>query len=342
MPSVELSKSFGASNERSSQPLLSIVIPTRNRRELLKQTICSLFDQVQRFSRQVELIVVDNASTDGTREWAENELSNGATFRYVRYDNAVGIDDSFERSVACTHGRYVCIFGDDDLALPGFVARTIQICASPHQPGLIYFNHRIGDAELLDTSEICHMPASGPIEFSCTRAFIHKFIHWPSFISSIVFQRSVWNAGKPLARDEYYGYRFLSQIYFGLGERNCAYEPEPLLIQRRGIQSWKSDWPRYSLVNLPRLLFALDKRGVSLDALRRWQMRECTLIGVAQICLVAKAYGYVASDPFWKECMRYQTGSKRMIVWLVQRLVPQFVITPLYFRHSKYRGNKKS
>jgi glycosyltransferase involved in cell wall biosynthesis len=50
--------------------LISIIIPTLNRLEYLKKTLLSVKAQT---NKNYEIIVIDNASNDGTREWLETQ-----------------------------------------------------------------------------------------------------------------------------------------------------------------------------------------------------------------------------------------------------------------------------
>src|SRR5260370_32252346 len=52
----------------TSKPLLSIVIPVYNERRYIEE----LLRRVQADSREKEIIVVDDASKDGTREWLQD------------------------------------------------------------------------------------------------------------------------------------------------------------------------------------------------------------------------------------------------------------------------------
>jgi glycosyltransferase involved in cell wall biosynthesis len=93
--------------EDSSEPLVSVVITTRNRLPLLKEAVGSVMAQT--LSR-CEAVVVDDASTDGTAEWLlaqqterlraiilENNVERGAArnlgFRQSRASSVLFLDD---------------------------------------------------------------------------------------------------------------------------------------------------------------------------------------------------------------------------------------------------------
>ena len=92
-------------------PLVSVVIATYNRRELVRQSVKSVLAQS---FRGFEIIVIDDGSTDGTTEALQREFPG---VRVVRQDNA-------ERSAAFNHGtriargQYVAFLADDDLFEP--------------------------------------------------------------------------------------------------------------------------------------------------------------------------------------------------------------------------------
>ena len=76
-----------------SLPLLSISVPTYNRARCLERLLTILHEQSADDPR-VELIVSDNASTDGTQAVAEDFLRRGMNFRYVRNQVNVGGDEN--------------------------------------------------------------------------------------------------------------------------------------------------------------------------------------------------------------------------------------------------------
>ena len=54
--------------------LVSVVIPTYNRRPILHKCLLALENQkLPAFINNFEIVVVDDGSTDGTREWLQNE-----------------------------------------------------------------------------------------------------------------------------------------------------------------------------------------------------------------------------------------------------------------------------
>jgi glycosyltransferase involved in cell wall biosynthesis len=115
-------------------PLVSVVIPTHNREELVTRAIASVLEQT---CRDLECIVVDDASTDGT-EAAVN--GNGdARLRYLKNDTNKGAPASRNRGIREARGRYVALLDDDDEWLPEKLEKQLRLFDSAlGRVGLIY------------------------------------------------------------------------------------------------------------------------------------------------------------------------------------------------------------
>jgi abequosyltransferase len=121
---------------KSEKPLLTIAIPTYNRARYLKENLAVLFDQLVAEPR-VELIVSDNASPDETPEVVRNLVERGLQVRYLRNETNVGADANFLQCFELARGKYVWLVGDDDIILPGGIARTLALLAMEDY-GLVY------------------------------------------------------------------------------------------------------------------------------------------------------------------------------------------------------------
>ncbi|HAE40626.1 MAG TPA: hypothetical protein DCG57_18630, partial [Candidatus Riflebacteria bacterium] len=55
----------------NNDPLVSVVLPTYNRKDIIRRTISSVLQQT---FKNLELIIVDDGSTDETREYVESEF----------------------------------------------------------------------------------------------------------------------------------------------------------------------------------------------------------------------------------------------------------------------------
>ncbi len=100
----------------SSAPEVSILICTRNRADDLRQTLAAMAGLCVPEEMPAELVVVDNASTDDTRQVLEECRMPHMPVRYVRAD-APGKGHAYNAGLAASEGR-VLLFTDDDVRPP--------------------------------------------------------------------------------------------------------------------------------------------------------------------------------------------------------------------------------
>ena len=110
----------GPTIPRMAQPVVSVCIPTFNRRGYLTEAVESVL--AQSFG-DFELVISDNASTDDT---AEAVLSFGdPRIRYFRNDRNIGMPANWLNAVANAVGRYCVFLGDDDRWAPTLLERLV-------------------------------------------------------------------------------------------------------------------------------------------------------------------------------------------------------------------------
>jgi glycosyltransferase involved in cell wall biosynthesis len=100
---------------------ISVVIPTRDRRDLLRFAILSVLSQ-QRV--EIEVIVVDDASTDDTADMVSS-LADGR-LRVVRQTSPGGVSAARNRGLAEASGGWVAFLDDDDLWAPHKLALQLE------------------------------------------------------------------------------------------------------------------------------------------------------------------------------------------------------------------------
>ncbi|WP_456430829.1 glycosyltransferase [Thermosulfuriphilus sp.] len=92
-----------------ARPLVSVIIPTYNRRSLVGEAVKSVLSQTY---RPLELIVVDDGSTDGTEE-----LLREYPLRYIRIPHQ-GVSRARNQGVQASRGEIIAFLDSDDLWLP--------------------------------------------------------------------------------------------------------------------------------------------------------------------------------------------------------------------------------
>jgi glycosyltransferase involved in cell wall biosynthesis len=111
--------------------LVSVVIPTYNRAYILGQAIESVLQQTY---QPVEVVVIDDGSTDDTRRVVE---SFGPPVRYFYQPNA-GVSSARNYGLREARGEFVALLDSDDRWLPWKLAAQVQLMRSFRDVGMIW------------------------------------------------------------------------------------------------------------------------------------------------------------------------------------------------------------
>ncbi|MFJ2975002.1 glycosyltransferase [Kluyvera sp. NPDC087067] len=91
--------------------LVSVYIPTHNRKDLLSRAIHSVLKQTY---KSIEIIVSDDGSRDGTSELIEELQSKFQNIIYVKSDIAQGACFARNKAINLANGEYITGLDDDD------------------------------------------------------------------------------------------------------------------------------------------------------------------------------------------------------------------------------------
>lgn len=94
---------------KATDELVTVIIPTHNRADLVARAIQSALDQTY---DHFELIVVDDASTDGTQQVVKN--SSDPRLRYIRHERNRGAPAARNTGIEMSSGEYIAFLDDDD------------------------------------------------------------------------------------------------------------------------------------------------------------------------------------------------------------------------------------
>ena len=122
-------------------PKVSVIIPTRNRSNLLQVAITSVLNQT---FQDFEIIVVDDASTDAIAEIVSGFVDD--RIRYVRHQIGRGGSAARNTGIRNSNGEYVAFLDDDDEWFPEKLKLQIALLeSSPRTVGVVYAGYWIVD-----------------------------------------------------------------------------------------------------------------------------------------------------------------------------------------------------
>jgi len=103
------------SEKNLPQPLVSAIIPTHNRAELLERAIDSVLDQTW---QNIEIIVVDDASDDSTPDLLERLQKEHKNLKSIRNNESKGAAASRNIAIQNSSGEFIAGLDDDDFWRP--------------------------------------------------------------------------------------------------------------------------------------------------------------------------------------------------------------------------------
>lgn len=106
----------------NNRPLVSIIIPTRNRKTLLSDALASALNQTY---PNLQVIVHDNNSTDGTGEMINAFFSN-KKFEYYRVDHDLSMTENWNTAYRYAKGDYFMRLDDDNIIDPNLISSAVQ------------------------------------------------------------------------------------------------------------------------------------------------------------------------------------------------------------------------
>jgi glycosyltransferase involved in cell wall biosynthesis len=111
-------------------PRASIIVTTHNRPHLVSRAV----ESAQAAGQDVEVVVVDDASTDDTAK-----VCGGISgINYVRVEHNQGVAGARNIGVVASRGEYLSFLDDDDLRLPDTLDAQIEALERQPQAGLVY------------------------------------------------------------------------------------------------------------------------------------------------------------------------------------------------------------
>lgn len=111
---VDISASRTSAVKTLSLPLLSVIIPTRNRVKSLKLLLESLAEPTRIGIPETEIIVVDNGSTDETHRWLDAQREQNQSGRLMILDEPrPGKSNALNRALAVARGEIFMVLDDD-------------------------------------------------------------------------------------------------------------------------------------------------------------------------------------------------------------------------------------
>lgn len=109
--------------EKNTLPLVSICIPLYNKRDYIERTLKSALSQTY---PNIEIIISDNASNDGSEEIAFNAALKDKRIKYFRLKQTIGIHEHWLYCLGLANGSFVKLLCADDQLHPDYTHHMVE------------------------------------------------------------------------------------------------------------------------------------------------------------------------------------------------------------------------
>lgn len=115
-------------------PKVSVIIPTRNRSELLEQAIQSILNQKY---KDYEILISDNQSSDNTSIAVSKLIKKHKNIRYFKTSHSLSMVENWNNVLPNLKSKYFSLLMDDDLWEPNFLDKTVKVLESKKYIGVV-------------------------------------------------------------------------------------------------------------------------------------------------------------------------------------------------------------
>jgi len=229
-------------------PRLSLCIATLNRGRYIAETLDSIVCQL---TPEVELVIVDGASSDDTPTIVAGYTARYPNVKYFREETNSGVDGDYDKAVGYAAGAYCWLMTDDDIVCPGAIAHVLSLLTGAHD--LVVVNSEIWNADLSIDLHTKMLPwvtdrVYGPGD---SERLFTELSTCLSYIGSVVIRRSAW---LERARTPYYGTAFIhvGVIFQHPPIERAVASVRSCIVNRygngqwtpRSFEIWYFNWPR--------------------------------------------------------------------------------------------------
>jgi len=119
------------------KPAVSVLMPAHNEEKYLKQAVNSVLNQT--FS-DLELIIINDASTDNTAQLAESLKKQDKRIKIIHHKKNKYRSGALNSGLKKASGRYICFLDGDDVYLPDKLEKQFNFLEKNQNIDMVYSN----------------------------------------------------------------------------------------------------------------------------------------------------------------------------------------------------------
>ena len=127
-----------------STPLVSLCVPTYNRASALQATLPTVLDQDY---SNIEILISDNGSVDGTEAVCRDAVSRDSRVRYFRHESNIGLYENHNFLIDQSRGDFICYIHDHDTRTPTIVSEYLEFMRTYPSVGVVCSDWNVVDED---------------------------------------------------------------------------------------------------------------------------------------------------------------------------------------------------
>jgi len=170
--------------KRGQLPLVSIIMSTYNGSETILKSIESILKQTY---RNIELIIVNDKSTDNTKDNISNFVNDSRLYVCNNSIN-IGLAKSLNKAIKKSKGFYIARMDDDDISHPDRIQRQVEFLQTNIDVDVLGTSARLMDSDMNFIKN--HFPPENDKDIRKALCYSNPIIHPSVMVTKDFFAKS--------------------------------------------------------------------------------------------------------------------------------------------------------
>lgn len=335
-----------------SSPLISVLVPIYNVAPWLDECITSIVNQTE---RDLEIILIDDASTDGSGEIADAWAARDERITVIHKPVNLGLYDSRNMSVRLAKGDYIAFVDSDDYIKPDMLSKMLALLRQEDADVVVCGWTNITQEGIIDHPLYVETGTTGDAEFALSYCIPEVTDpRYNGYLWTKLFKHSAIldDDGLPISfdgqrrcgEDAAWILKILARIEKAVFLNECLYVYRARRAQ--GITTTapvdsKLAWDAVQSIYEGRDLLASAGFSAATNVAQKAFYHRQRCMSAAIICVDEKAY-QSCSDHYLRDAWRWfaENPSVPHLVWFTKRMILRCWLTCRHLLASGSRGQR--
>lgn len=334
-----------------ANPLISVLVPIYNVAQWLDECIASIVSQTE---RDLEIILIDDASTDGSGDIADAWAARDERIIVVHKPENLGLYDSRNVSVRMAQGDYVAFVDSDDYIKPDMLSKMLALLRREDADIVVCGWSDITSSGVIDHPLYVETGTTGDAEFALS--YCIPEVADPRYNGCLwtkLFKRSAilgddgqpipFDASRKCCEDAAWIIKVLMRIEKAVFLNECLYqyrESRPQSTTTKAFVDSKYAWDAMQAFAEGRDLLEAAGFSAASNVAQRTLLQRQRCIGTSIVCGDEETYRYCV-DHYLRDVFGWfaANASGRHFVWVIKRLVRRIQLAG---RHALAKRARRS